>query len=58
MPSCQFEESFRISQMSKQAADSVAYLRLGYPEGIGTLPLQLENPEPVPANHCSQPADS
>jgi hypothetical protein len=29
--------------MSKQAADPVAYLRLGYPQGIGTLPLQLEN---------------
>ncbi len=29
--------------MSRQAADPVAYLRLGDPKGIGTLPLQLEN---------------
>ena len=43
MPSCQFQESFRISQMSRQTADSVAYLRFGYAEGIGTLPLQLKN---------------
>src|SRR5437899_2854664 len=35
MSSCQFEESFRISEMSRQAGYPIADLGFGYSKGIG-----------------------
>src|SRR5947208_16568833 len=43
MPWCQFEQSFRISPMSSQTADSLPYLRVGYAAGLGPLLHQLKN---------------